>query len=176
MPFAVYLDLDAAGSHDFDRIADAVERLGPDISTPRRLGHTHHITLAVYDQLDTDGMERALPEIASAALEIVFPAIGSFPGERSVLFAAPQVSEDLLALHERYHRLTAPYGKSQDYYRPGAWFPHMTLAVNLTRHDLVAALDAVAREWSPVTCALDTIRLVRLSPVETLFLWPLPSD
>jgi 2'-5' RNA ligase len=173
MPFALYLDLDAAGTRDFDRLAGLIERVDAAISTPGRLGHTHHITLGVYDELDIAGIEHVLSEIASVALEITFPAICIFPGERSVLFAAPKVTNDLLDFHERYHQLAEPYGNCDNHYKPGAWFPHMTLGVNLARCDRSAALNAVSDEWTPVTCRLDTIRLIHFSPVKTLSLWPL---
>lgn len=105
MPFALYLDLDAAGTRDFDRLAGLIERVDTAISTPGRLGHTHHITLGVYEELDIAGIEHVLSEIACVTLEITFPAIGIFPGERGVLFAAPNVTNDLLDFHERYHQL-----------------------------------------------------------------------
>jgi 2'-5' RNA ligase len=173
MPFAVYLDLDAAGSRRFDQFTGIIEGLCADISTPGRLGHTHHITLGVYDAVDISGLEKALSEIPSNAVELTFPAVGSFPGERSVLFAAPTVTRDLLDLHEHYHQVSASCGSCHEHYKPGAWFPHMTLAMNLTRDDLNAAMNAISNRWVSITCRADAIRLVRFSPVETLSIWPL---
>lgn len=173
MPFAVYLDLDAAGARNFDRITRIIESLNGDISTPTRLGHTHHITLGVYDKLNVAGLGSALSEISSMAVGLTFPAIGSFPSEQSVLFAAPIVTRELLDIHERYHRLARSHGDCQKYYRPGSWFPHLTLAIQLNPHDLNAATNAISSQWTPITCKADFLQVVRFNPVETLSLYPL---
>jgi 2'-5' RNA ligase len=175
MPYAVYLDLDLAGSHELDRLIDHVEELDGGISTPRRLGFGHHLTLAVYDELDASQMQRTLAEelFTIYPLELVFSSIGSFPSERSVLFAAPTFTNELLSLHEQYHEVTASLGHGQIYYHPGSWCPHVTIALDLSRADLANAFDAVSSQWTPIRCQLDAIRLVRFYPVETLWLGPL---
>jgi len=173
MPFAVYLDLNAAGARHFDRITRIIESIDGDISTPTRLGHTHHITLAVYEKLDVVGLCSAVSKISSIAVDLTFPAIGIFPGERSVLFATPIVNMELLNLHERFHQISRSCGDCQEYYMPGSWFPHMTLVIQLNNHDLNAVRNAISGQWTPITCRADFIRVVRFSPVETLSLYPL---
>jgi hypothetical protein len=170
MPYAVYLDLDAAGSCELDRITGRLDKLGIGICTPRRLGHNHHLTLAAYDELDVSGIERALRDLAinSVPLAIDLVGVGCFPGERSVVFASPMVTNDLLLLHERYFDIAAAHGVAMRYYNPGSWFPHVSLAVELTKRDLRNALEALCDDWTPFECKLDAIRLVRYNPAETL--------
>jgi len=171
MPYATYLDFDAAGSSQLDRLTGCIEELDAGISTPRRLGFGHHLTLAVYDELDVPLMVELMPKVAANISQtgIVLPALGTFPGEQSVLFAAPYVTRELMLIHERYHELTAVIGDGRSHYHPGSWFPHATLALNLSQRDLEAAIGAASCQWSPINSRIASLTLVQFSPVETIW-------
>lgn len=83
MPYATSIDLDTAGSIELDRLTSYVEGVCGDIFTPRRLGFGHHITLAVYDDLDVSHMIAFLVGAVESIRNTViqFPALGAFPGE-----------------------------------------------------------------------------------------------
>jgi hypothetical protein len=171
MPYATYIDLDTAGSIELDRLTSYIEELGENICTPRQLGFGHHITLALYDELDVPRMVEILAGVVESIQKtaIQLPALGVFPGEQSALFVAPYVTADLLLIHKRYHQLTAACGHGRPYYHPGSWFPHATLAVNLSQHELEAAFGTVSGRWTPISAKLTSLRLVRFSPVETIW-------
>ena len=57
MPFTVQLDLDSAANAAFDGLAERLEAL-PGLSTIRRLGDVHHLSLNVSDAIDRDGTRR----------------------------------------------------------------------------------------------------------------------
>jgi 2'-5' RNA ligase len=172
LPFAVHLDLDAAADHDLREIAACVVRDAADVvETVHGLGDRHHISLAVYDELPSTPAVAALRRLAAAvpSLTVTLANIGVFPGERSVLFVSPVVTRDLLALHQRTHRLFARFaGAGWEYYRPGAWVPHVTIAMNLLQSAAGAAVGRLARQWQPGAVRCEAIRLVRFRPVETV--------
>jgi 2'-5' RNA ligase len=98
-----------------------------------------------------------------------FPSIGSFPGTRSVLFASPLVSVDLIQMHQRFHEISNIEGFGEELCRPGNWFPHVTIAVGIELNQLAPIVEFLTINWTPIECNLDRIRFVELSPVETIW-------
>ena len=98
MPFAVHMELDPYAAAELQPIIEHMERISPDVVTPRRLKAEPHISLAVYDGLDPEPLTHALDRFSvdMRAPSVKLSAIGLFPGPASVLFAAPVVSEELL--------------------------------------------------------------------------------
>ncbi len=110
MPFAVTLalDLDPHGAGALAPLIDAVERADPDAMTPRRAKVAPHLLLGVYDRLVPAAITVSLRCFAETqpAIGIQLASLGLFPGPPSVLFAAPVVSAELLALHRAHHQAT----------------------------------------------------------------------
>lgn len=150
----IWRNLAAAG------LADGVPRYAP------------HVTLAVYDTLDPHAAAAVIKRIAAntAPLPVSLGALGVFPAEKSVLWAAPAPSAALLALHEDLHG--AQPAECLAYYLPGAWVPHCTLAGELTPAALGAALAMLAPAWQTVSGCFERLELVRFPPVEVLLAAP----
>lgn len=168
MPYVVQLDLGTAGA----RFAGLCDALDPAVETVTRLGAVPHLSLAIYDDFDLEAGIARLGAFAAAVapLPLRLAGLGVFAGVSHVLFAAPVVTEALLALHRRFHDEFAPPGAAcHAHYRPGAWVPHVTLALNLTGAQLQAGVAAIAPRWTPFETELTAVRLIRYHPVETLF-------
>ena len=107
------------------------------------LGGRPHVSLAVLEHADAAAVS-ALTEAWAAGtppFTIRFGSVGAFPGEEGVVFIAPVVTGELLALHARCHALLAEAGlESWPYYLPDAWVPHCTAAVLLPPDKVGAAV------------------------------------
>jgi 2'-5' RNA ligase len=169
MPFTVQLDLDSAANAALDGLAERLETL-TGLATIRRLGDVHHLSLSVSDAIDRDGLDAGLARFAAEnrPLDIHLGPVGIFTGETSVLYIAPVVSEDLLALHRRFHAAFTDLD-GWAHYHPSHWVPHVTLAMEVTPDALAAAVALVRAHWVPMAARLDALRLIRFHPVETLF-------
>ena len=108
MPFAVHLDLDPHSAAALAPLIYAIERADPDAMTPRRARVAPHLSLAVYDRLVPAAVTVSLQRFAERqhVLGIQLASLGLFPGPPAVLFAAPVVTAELLALHRAYHQAT----------------------------------------------------------------------
>jgi 2'-5' RNA ligase len=173
MPFTVQLDLDARTQTALAALAVGIERISG-LETMRYIGDVHHLSLAVYEELPV-GL--VLPKLRSFAdslrpLALRIANIGIFPG--GVLFLGVVVTPELLALHRRYHdELAAFAGSCAAHYRPGAFVPHITLALNAEGAALDRAVPIIRDQWRPSDAELDALRLIEFRPVRTLFLQPL---
>lgn len=172
MPYVVQLDLGAGAS----RIAELCDALDPAVETVRRLGDVPHLSLAIYDELNVDACAVRLGAFAETLqpLTLRLAGIGVFAAATHVLYAAPVVTQELLTLHRRFHDSFAPPGAAcHEHYRPGAWVPHVTLALNLSAAQLHAAFGTTTSQWTPFAGEIDAVRLIRYRPVEMLFHRPL---
>src|SRR5688572_15202755 len=175
MPYVVQLDLDRDTDEALQSLARRLEEVAG-LETVRRIGDVHHISLGVYDDLPVDAVRAKLTDFVrgASAIRIRLASIGIFPGAESTLFLAPVYNAALFDLHRRfYDELSASGVLGWEYYRPGAWVPHVTLALNITPAALAQAAAIVAAGWSAVSTTLDHLRFIRLRPVETLALYPL---
>jgi len=138
-----------------------------------RLGYAPHVTLAVYDALDLARAEAALARFVAGrrAVPVVFAGLGVFPGERSVLWAAPVPDRRLLGLHADLQ--AALPDCRRDSYQVGRWVPHCTLAIDLRRAALGRALAAVVPQWRPISGRLERLDLLVFDPVEVVRSVPL---
>ncbi len=172
MPFAVTLDLDPHGAGALAPLIDAVDRADPEAMTPRRARVAPHLTLAVYDRLVPAAITVSLQRFAEAqpAIAVQLASLGLFPGPPSVLFAAPVVSAELLALHRAYHEATWASGpRCRAHYLPENWVPHVTLGEGLRLTAVPTAVGNAIAAWRPRPAVLHKISLIRFHPVEVLW-------
>ncbi len=172
MHFVLQLDVDAETNARLDVIAAELDRISG-LETVRRIGDVHHVSLGVYDDV---AVERFVTDVAAFAetlepIPVRLASIGIFSGAKNVLYLGPVVTEALLALHRRFHdALSAHARPCWEYYLPGAWVPHVTLAMDIEAGALEEAVAVVQQIWQAGEARLDAIRFIRVRPVETLYL------
>jgi 2'-5' RNA ligase len=172
MPVVVQLDLDEIAASSIDRISARLETY-PKVETVRQVGDVPHLSLAIYDDLpeprfvnDVALFTESIPPLAAKLANI-----GIFTGSSAVVFFGIVVTEHLLEVHRRFHRAVARYNDAcWEHYRPGAWVPHVTLATSVSPKVLPECLATVAAHWEPMDIRLDSIRVIRFRPVETILL------
>jgi hypothetical protein len=125
-----------------------------------------HVSLTVYQGLDVAGFRTALAGFAASrpALDIELESWGAFAAGECVVFLAPIVTRDLLALHQDFQERFAQFGAPQPYYRPGAWIPHCTLAAGFPADLLPQVADACHRAVRPLHGRIESIALVEYGP------------
>lgn len=169
MPFAVECDLD-------DEVAAVMrsvgERLAASGVAPSRaaLGERPHVTLAVYDDVDLHQLESVVAACARAwpPLPISFASLGCFTQPRAVVFAAPVVTTELLALHRAFHQQVqerSSLGPGWAHYWPDRWVPHATLAMDMPPAALPAAVEVCRSLPLPLAGQLRRIGVVEFRPV-----------
>ncbi len=175
MPFGVALFLDPESDHAvralWRRLADeGVSR------TMLDAGIGPHVTLVVSPDLDASRAESSLEQVAreAHAIETRLSSIGAFPGGDRFAFLAPVVTSELLALQDAARRAVEQAGgEPEDYYAPGAWVPHVSVAGELTPEALGRAVAICAAAALPASTRLDRLSLVEFPPVTELWEWPL---
>jgi hypothetical protein len=108
VPFAVQFELDPRSATVLSPIIDTIERADAEAMTSHRAKIAPHVSLAVYDRLDSAAMAVALQSFVHGlrAQPVQLASLGIFPAPSSVPFAARVVSAELLALHRAFHQAT----------------------------------------------------------------------
>ncbi len=96
-------------------------------------GNRPHISLALCETLDRRVCEERIGAFAARTgpLPVSFQNLGIFPAPGAVVFVAPVVTQVLLELQRQVDKLLDGCCKwpEFEYYRPGYWIPHCTLAM-----------------------------------------------
>jgi 2'-5' RNA ligase len=168
----------------FDDVSERHIRNGS-AAIARRLGRTSqvisspHLSLVPTDVGDEQTLVERLADALSAATcpRITLSHSGWFPS--GVLFLGATPTRELLEFHACIHCACAPspHAKWIDLYKPGAWVPHCTLAMDVptTAHDDVQA-EAIAVFNLPmaVDCRYMELLIVDGPRTESLHAFRLP--
>jgi 2'-5' RNA ligase len=171
MPFTVQLDLDAEAEATLGALAEMLAAI-PGLATVSQLGDVHHISLAIYHD---PPLERFVPVLAAFAetltpFEVHLANIGLFADLTNVVFLGVVVTETLLALHRRAHAALDAFRESCcEYTLPGAWVPHVSLALNATDAAAQAATATLLARWTPMTVRIGGLRLIRFGPLHSVY-------
>lgn len=155
MPFAIELFFDPPLENRFRRLCNSLREL--------ELGGTvlvddvkarPHLTLAICDDADEARMCEVVEELSQKlpAQPVAFSSLGIFPGEETVLFLAPVMSEELLEAHRAVSaRLEEFTDNPWKLYHPNRWVAHASLALRLPHDGLRTAVDTILENVFPIT-------------------------
>jgi 2'-5' RNA ligase len=140
------------------------------------LNYPPHITLALYDDIEEDVLRGAMQDTFAKqpALTVTFDCIRLFDRPSPVLWAAPKDISALLPLHGRLHSLIDP-ALCRPYYRPGAWVPHCTVAMQVRADRRPQALALAAEPIEPFDVVFDVGDCVSTHPVRVIGERALPA-
>jgi len=134
-------------------------------------GSRPHISLSVLNSINVSEFSQKLQKFTEEInpFEINFGSIGVFPGEEPVLFLAPTVTEELLKIHNEFNN-TFSYFKNEmwNYYLPGKWIPHCTLATDFGKKDLPMAMKYILDNFEPMNVVIEEIGIVKFRPIKDL--------
>jgi 2'-5' RNA ligase len=162
MAFAVSAWFDAALEGRVREIWKLLSETG--ISSTLHEGpYRPHITLGLYEELDRSAFAHALRASMRnrAGLPVVLPSIGVFHNDPPTLFLGVTVSPALLDLHDRVHRLSTAHGAGpRDYFLPGRWNPHCTLAPAVEPTTLAKAIVLLSDLELPLTGSIERLGII----------------
>ncbi|WP_105616109.1 2'-5' RNA ligase family protein [Vallitalea okinawensis] len=135
-----------------------------------------HITLAVYNDSLTDliTFQKYVETFASGLrlFELNLSHIGIFNTDEGVVFLGPKVSEGLLLIHKRFHEAMKAYEEYVwPYYQPNLWEPHCTLAIDLSKPDVLKCIEIMSKDFKPMIVRIEKVGLIKFKPIEYLSEW-----
>ncbi|MDR6551879.1 2'-5' RNA ligase family protein [Paenibacillus qinlingensis] len=132
-------------------------------------GSQPHITLAVFNTLDVNNISSYLNQVSQdmGVFSLHLNSVGTFLTDEGTVFLAPVVTEKLLYIHRIIHELTNEYDeKKWDYYLPGKWVPHCTMATNNSKEFGIKALEIIKERFRPMDVIIERIGLVEFRPIK----------
>jgi 2'-5' RNA ligase len=128
MAYAVELYIDGLDAQPIRRLFELTH------SELIRIGASPHVSLAVFDEIAVPRLIDVVRSFAETThpFNIQISSVGMFPGSGigNVVFLAPVVTEELIALHKRFHHQLDNSGLECDpLYLPGNWVPHCTITM-----------------------------------------------
>ena len=166
MPFVVELYFDSSTEEDIHKAWKVIDEAGIN-SAMLKGGYRPHVSLGVCDQLEVNSLAQELSIFAAsvAPLRLSFPNIGIFSTSEGVVFLGVTVTEQLLDLHARFHKIFKKHAQEQrDYYAIGKWTPHCTLAFGLSEHEIAETVKICRRIDLPTSTEVKEIGVVEVSP------------
>lgn len=165
MPFAIELALDPTAGAAVRRIWRELEDAG--ITDMAHSGAHPHVAVGIWNALDLPAAEAELAAFAREIdpVPVTLASVRMFPTTGAV-FLASQADPRLTTLHAGFHRRFGHLGTGAwDYYAPGRWVPHCTLAMDLGEDLAPTALEIARRAPLPLGGRLERIGIVEFRPV-----------
>ena len=175
--YAVELYFDPAAERAVQDLIDQLPARG--IRSTRPAAARPHVSLSVLDRVDVDRISTALREFAREcpALRLHLASIGGFPSNEGVVFLAPVVTRQLLELHIRLHRMPPVVaGTRREYYLPGRWVPHCTIAEGLEADDICVTVELARNSGACREVSIREIGLVQLGPYRVIAVYPVSPE
>ncbi|HUX87954.1 MAG TPA: 2'-5' RNA ligase family protein [Chloroflexota bacterium] len=167
MPFAIEFSLDDVTSAIVQKTWQKLAEAG--LSTYMHTsGARPHVTLDVADQIGISACEQFLKAFAAVtpSLPVTFSSFGIFPADPVVVFLAPVVTSDLLALHDTYSmRFRAHATNPWKNYLREHWVPHCTLAMDIPPGTIPRIVEVCQQLTLPITGRFTEVGLVEFRPV-----------
>jgi 2'-5' RNA ligase len=143
---AVVLHFDEETDRRLREVWAALDVHGVDsVARTHGAGYRPHITLAIIETASEARAAEALrPPLAGVAgLPVTLNAVGFFLTGTAPAYLGVTPTSRLLLLHEQVHAALGDVA-SWDYYRPGSWMPHCTLAMGVSSPSAVAEVITAA--------------------------------
>lgn len=142
------------------------------------LGSRPHITLLLFRDEEPDDLQPVVQALV-AELEpfpIVLSSVDHFSSSEGVVFLRPDPSNELVRAHAAARRLLGSSASGVDqYYRPGTWQPHCTVAGGVPPSSLQRVLLACRASEALGAVHVEGLQLVRYRPVEELWAADIPG-
>jgi 2'-5' RNA ligase len=177
MPIAVQLFLDTEQSTPIRHIWQSLAAIG--VTHMIDCQSVPHVTLAIWNEIDTEELSEFAPDYAGLWTDysFSFTHIGVFPSTYTV-FGAPAVNRELVDKHALLYRtIEGTSTDLTDYYVPGRWNPHCTLATEFDDAQWNSVMDTCRRKWQPFTTGVEALAVIEFGngPITILHEHRVPS-
>ena len=93
------------------------------------------------------------------------------------MFLAPVVTRELLELHTKLHGMPpVAAGTRREYYLPGRWVPHCTIAEGLEPDDICATVELARSSGACREVSIQEVGLVQLGPYRMIAVYPVSPE
>ena len=159
-----------------DILNNTIKYLACDKTNNYMIDHkiTPHVTLSMFNASEIAAIEKIIDINVQKIpkCDFTWASIGTFIP--NVLFAAPVINKQIIAVNEMVNKLLKPaVDRFVLYYQPDNWVPHTTLATQLTRNELSYAFDIAVKKFVPLSGYADRIALVECNPYKEIRIWQL---
>ena len=141
MAVDICLFLDRNSEEEIRRVWRLLRTRG--ISSPLlRSGGKPHLTLGIWDTLDTKSILPSIQDLAGElkAFPVTFSSLATFGDRGGTVFLGPAITPSLITVHNRLYTILRDISEhSEGLYRPGCWVPHCSLTLGTSASDLPAA-------------------------------------
>ena len=172
MAFAVELALDRESAGAVRALWRRMAEAG--IRFMAESGAGPHLSLAIWDRLSIEHAIAEVTALAAATLPVpvTFTEVRAFGAE--VVYLACEPSSRLVELQRLVQARFASFGDGPwEHYKPTAWVPHCTLAMDLGPATAATALAVAATLPLPLSSRLDRMAVVQFRPVRERYSQPL---
>lgn len=169
--YIVDVFLDNRASRYVSSIWQVLSDKGIDSSLIDTEGLCPHITLAIYDNIDENKFISKMKEFKSRvkSIDTRFDALGAFP-TTGTCFIKPVVTEEILQLHRDYYDFFKEFEETaREYYLPGKWNPHCSIAIGLNKAKLKEIFDFMVDIYEPFDASLEGIALYKVEMENGVF-------
>ena len=127
-----------------------------------------HIALAGLNDINEKECIEELKQFAEKhkSIPAYIGSLGMFPDTKTI-FASPIMTEALCQIHRDLHECLGGFDtQGYEWYLPGRWVPHCTLAMMRNDGDesFYKACDLILREFEKVNGNFESIGLVKITP------------
>jgi 2'-5' RNA ligase len=172
VPYAVELALGDPASAAVRKVWRALSGIG--VTWMETSGAEPHISLGIWETIERGPFEAELARFAADVpqIEVTFEAVGMFPG--SAIYLRPIANPLLAEVQKQLHVRLATLGHGAwQYYLPGTWVPHCTVAMEFPPDLTPEARALVEQVPLPLTGHLESAALIEFRPVRELARYPL---
>lgn len=123
-----------------------------------------HLTLADYQDVNVEKLSSMLHQYFHHQMQVPIQlnVLGSFIGQQ-MLYLAPTMTKQLLALHENYHESFKQFNQNlNSYYLPDRWVPHCTIARRLTDETMLQAFEYCQKNIPCIHTKITEVGLVEV--------------
>ena len=128
-----------------------------------------HVALAGFNDVDEKMCIERLNQFAKEQkkLPAYMGSVGMFTDTKTI-FASPIMTDELYRIHRELHECLCSFdSKGYEWYYPGRWVSHSTLAMMRSDSDeaFYKACDFVLREFEKINGIFESIALVKISDI-----------
>ncbi|MDH4203171.1 MAG: 2'-5' RNA ligase family protein [Phycisphaerae bacterium] len=137
-----------------------------------------HISLASFEKADVNILLKYVENLAKStpSFSLNFDSVGSFPTDEKVVYLAPNRSDGFISIHREFHKSIQNTDLScNEYYLPGKWLPHCTVAYRVEDLNFKKAIEYCQETGHQFHGNVTGVGVLEYWPIKELASFPLKT-
>ncbi len=171
MDYAVLLYFDKKSTKIIEDLQREISKINGNLHTVS-LDIRPHITLSSFESDSIDDFIESFTSYLDheKISEVTFSGYGLFTSPKNVIYLNPVVDMKLVDINQRffdyYDSNSLAVG---DYYAPGSWVPHCTLASRLSEEEVLKSIPQILSKFQLEEVAITEVGVIQAEPLEEIF-------